>query len=99
MEAEKRKNEHDHDDQTDEVNYSIHDVISCHRLATRYSPLLNSHSNSAVPQVRPSLAARVGKQTFVLHRTFDLSVLGKSALFSRSPLRAKALSRLKVGQR
>jgi hypothetical protein len=30
MQAEKRKNEHDNYDQTDEVNYSVHDEYSRH---------------------------------------------------------------------
>ncbi len=46
MEADKRKNKHDHDDQTDEVNYAIHEK-SPGAEATHAIPLLTRTAVSA----------------------------------------------------
>jgi hypothetical protein len=61
MEAEKRKDRHDDDDKTDEVNYSVHGKSPGRVGEASFSPL----TRTAVPPFRTSfhLDGRVGKQT------------------------------------
>jgi hypothetical protein len=85
MEAEKRKDHHDDDDQTDEVNYSVHGK-SPGRVGEASFSL---STRTAVPPFRTSvhLGGRVGKQTFVLQCTFDLKMSQAGTLLDPCHLR------------
>lgn len=91
MQAEEGKNEHDDYDQTDDVNYSIHDGTPGHEYMIAYG--IHSHNNSALSKFLPKRLLSSEQTCFIVkNAALHIFGLGKQNQFDSVP-RCDALAR------